>query len=126
MDPNAGTGFASVQGSAVMHNSGVAMDGSYDTSFMSHQYNAVPMDSSGMQTQDGMLVHYSNGTPVNADSAVDYTPVTRRKSRAKKGKPVHFCDACEPRRVSLQLNTLVHLLVSNSSLRPLHERNTCG
>ncbi|ERT03001.1 hypothetical protein HMPREF1624_01305 [Sporothrix schenckii ATCC 58251] len=58
MDPNAGAGYAHLQDTAVMHNAGVAMDGSYEAASI-HQYGAMHgMDSSSMSAHGDMSGHY--------------------------------------------------------------------
>lgn len=100
MDPNAGADFSHMQNPPIMHNSGVTMGGSYDTTAMHHYGSMHGMDSSAMAQGDmtgfGGMVGYASQQEEPA-----FTPVTHRPSRAKKGKPVHFCDMCEPRRVRL-------------------------
>lgn len=39
------------------------------------------------------------GTSPSPDVPVRYTPITGRVSRAKKGVPVHICEACNPPKV---------------------------
>ncbi|KJR84620.1 uncharacterized protein SPSK_08526 [Sporothrix schenckii 1099-18] len=98
MDPNAGAGYAHLQDTAVMHNAGVAMDGSYEAASI-HQYGAMHgMDSSSMSAHGDMSGHYGGMVAYTDHRDTSYTPVTRRQSRALKGKPVHVCDRCEPRR----------------------------
>ncbi|KAL1902947.1 hypothetical protein Sste5346_000859 [Sporothrix stenoceras] len=100
MDTNAGAGYGHMQSPPIIHNSGVAISGSYDATAM-HHYGAMPgMDSSAMAHGD--MTGFSGMAGFSSQQEeLEYTPVTRRMSRARKGKPVHFCDMCEPRRDAL-------------------------
>ena len=76
--------------------------GSMDSS---SEFRGGPSDLAGTLGSGG-----SKSTP---DVLVKYTPVTRRISKAKKGVPIHTCDACDPPKAGFLQRLYFPLLTNN-------------
>ncbi|CAK7246143.1 MAG: hypothetical protein STHCBS139747_007765 [Sporothrix thermara] len=100
MHPGA-PGFEPMHNAVMMHNPEiVAVTSAYDTGAVDHYTGAISGTLSGsvpMQPQSDMSSHYAGDAAGYAGyhDETEYTPVTHRPSRAKKGKRVHYCDVCK-------------------------------
>ena len=143
MHPGA-PGFEPMHNAVMMHNPEiVAVTSAYDTGAVDHYTGAISGTLSGsvpMQPQSDMSSHYAGDAAGYAGyhDETEYTPVTHRPSRAKKGKRVHYCDVCKKvsqsfysspyRQVKDQRDQKDHVKTSNtnSHKRLTHELSTCG
>lgn len=107
MAPGVIGGYDPMQGAAMMQGHGTALDGSFDSATLGHGYGGMATVGAShgvMQRQHGLESQYPGDAGMFPDPPdPDTTPKTGRVSRAKKGKPVHYCETCVPRRVSLFL-----------------------